>query len=75
MAEEAEQDEGELMEAEQDTAAPGESSTAQLTSTGMTLRHEDKTSAGDNLEYLRSELVWEMGDDGKERVCDADGNG
>ncbi|GHJ90418.1 hypothetical protein NliqN6_6820 [Naganishia liquefaciens] len=75
VAEEAEQDEGETMEAEQDTAVPGESSTAQLTSTGMTLRHEDKTSAGDNLEYLRSKLVWEMGDDGKERVCDADGNG
>lgn len=59
----------------QEHAVPGESSTAQMTSTGMTLRHEDKTSAGDNLEYLRSKLVWEMGDDGKERVCDADGNG
>jgi hypothetical protein len=60
---------------EPETATPGESSTAQLTSTGMTLRNEDKTSAGDNLEYLKSKLVWEMGEDGKERVCDADGNG
>ncbi|KAJ9116340.1 hypothetical protein QFC22_004780 [Naganishia vaughanmartiniae] len=54
---------------------PGESSISHLTSTGMTLRHEDKTSAGDNLEFMKSKLVWEMGDDGKERVCDADGNG
>jgi protein arginine N-methyltransferase 2 len=54
---------------------PGESSTSHMTSTGITLRHEDKTSAGDNLEFMRSKLVWEMGDDGKERVCDADGNG
>lgn len=75
LAEEEEQEEGEPMEAEKETGTPGESSTAQMTSTGMTLRHEDKTSAGDNLEYLRSKLVWEMGDDGKERVCDADGNG
>ena len=75
LVEEEEQEDGEPMEAEKETATPGESSTAQMTSTGMTLRHEDKTSAGDNLEYLRSKLVWEMGDDGKERVCDADGNG
>lgn len=59
----------------QTSEKPGESSTSQMTSTGMTLRHEDKTSAGDNLEFMRSKLVWEMGDDGKERVCDADGNG
>lgn len=73
--EEQDQEETEPAEADQETTVPGESSTAQMTSTGMTLRHEDKTSAGDNLEYLRSKLVWEMGDDGKERVCDADGNG
>lgn len=75
LTEEEAQEEGEPMEAEKETATSGESSTAQMTSTGMTLRHEDRTSAGDNLEYLRSKLVWEMGDDGKERVCDADGNG
>lgn len=41
----------------------------------MTLRAEDKTSAGDNLEFLRSELTWDVGEDGRERVLDADGNG
>lgn len=41
----------------------------------LTLRAEDKTSAGDNLTFLQSELRWETGDDGKERVLDADGNG
>ena len=41
----------------------------------MTLRAEDKTSAGDNLTFLKSKLIWDMGDDGKERVLDADGNG
>ncbi|KAJ9099213.1 hypothetical protein QFC21_004093 [Naganishia friedmannii] len=60
---------------EEHSEKPGESSTSHMTSTGMTLRHEDKTSAGDNLEFMKSKLVWEMGDDGKERVCDADGNG
>lgn len=42
---------------------------------GITLRAEDKTSAGDNLEFLRSELTWDLGEDGRERVLDADGNG
>jgi protein arginine N-methyltransferase 2 len=41
----------------------------------ITLRAEDKTSAGDNLTFLKSELRWETGEDGKERVMDADGNG
>lgn len=41
----------------------------------MTLRAEDDTSAGDNLAFLRSKLVWDRGEDGKERVLDADGNG
>jgi hypothetical protein len=41
----------------------------------MTLRAEDDTSAGDNLAFLRSKLVWDKGEDGKERVLDADGNG
>ncbi len=44
-------------------------------STNMVLRAEDGTSAGDNLTFLKSELRWEMGDDGRERVLDADGNG
>jgi hypothetical protein len=44
-------------------------------STQMTLRQTDTTSAGDNLAFLRSKLVWEVGDDGKERVLDPDGNG
>jgi protein arginine N-methyltransferase 2 len=43
--------------------------------TNMTLRAEDDTSAGDNLAFLKSKLVWDMGQDGKERVLDADGNG
>jgi hypothetical protein len=47
----------------------------QQSSTQMTLRQTDTTSAGDNLAFLRSKLVWEVGDDGKERVLDADGNG
>lgn len=48
---------------------------AEAEDTTMTLRAEDATSAGDNLTFLKSKLVWEMGDDGKERVMDADGNG
>ena len=43
--------------------------------TNMTLRAEDDSSAGDNLAFLKSKLVWDMGQDGKERVLDADGNG
>ncbi|ORY23543.1 S-adenosyl-L-methionine-dependent methyltransferase [Naematelia encephala] len=39
------------------------------------VRSEDTTSAGDNLSFLKSELRWEIGDDGRERVLDADGNG
>jgi protein arginine N-methyltransferase 2 len=42
---------------------------------GITLRAEDKTSAGDNLEFLASKLTWDYGEDGRERVLDADGNG
>jgi len=42
--------------------------------TNMTLRAEDDSSAGDNLAFLKSKLVWDMGEDGKERVLDADGN-
>lgn len=76
MEEDVDEEEEKTLETQEpETETAGESSTAQLTSTGMTLRNEDKTSAGDNLEYLKSKLVWEMGDDGKERVCDADGNG
>jgi protein arginine N-methyltransferase 2 len=41
----------------------------------MTLRAEDTSSAGDNLEFLRSKLTWDVGEDGRERVLDADGNG
>lgn len=41
----------------------------------ITLRAEDKTSAGDNLEFLKSQLTWDLGEDGRERVLDADGNG
>ncbi|ODN89667.1 arginine N-methyltransferase 2 [Cryptococcus wingfieldii CBS 7118] len=39
------------------------------------LRAEDSTSAGDNLVFLKSQLTWDVGKDGKERVLDADGNG
>lgn len=39
------------------------------------LKAEDKTSAGDNLTFLKSRLTWDKGDDGRERVLDADGNG
>ena len=35
----------------------------------------DPTSAGDNLTFLRSKLTWDVGEDGKERVLDEDGNG
>ncbi|OXB39694.1 arginine N-methyltransferase 2 [Cryptococcus neoformans] len=41
----------------------------------IVLRAEDKTSAGDNLVFLKSKLTWDVGKDGKERVLDADGNG
>ena len=41
----------------------------------MALRAQDKTSSGDNMAFLSSKLTWEIGDDGKERVIDADGNG
>lgn len=41
----------------------------------VTLRAEDSSSAGDNLAFLASELTWETGADGRERVLDADGNG
>jgi protein arginine N-methyltransferase 2 len=41
----------------------------------LTLRAEDDTSAGDNLTFLKSQLTWDVGEDGKERVLDADGNG
>lgn len=41
----------------------------------IALRAEDTTSAGDNLTFLASKLTWETGDDGRERVLDADGNG
>lgn len=41
----------------------------------MALRAEDTTSSGDNITFLASELAWETGEDGKERVLDADGNG
>ena len=44
-------------------------------STSMTLRAEDKTSAGDNEAFLGSKLVWEIGQDGRERVLDQEGNG
>lgn len=41
----------------------------------FTLRAEDKSSAGDNQAFLKSTLVWEKGEDGRERVLDEDGNG
>lgn len=39
------------------------------------LKSIDPTSAGDNLTFLRSKLTWDVGEDGKERVLDEDGNG
>jgi protein arginine N-methyltransferase 2 len=42
---------------------------------GITLRAEDTTSSGDNLAFLQSKLTWDVGEDGRERVLDADGNG
>lgn len=42
---------------------------------GITIRNHDESSAGDNLAFLASKLTWETGDDGRERVLDADGNG
>jgi protein arginine N-methyltransferase 2 len=53
----------------------GPSSPASDSSTNIKLRAEDKTSAGDNLTFLQSKLTWEVGEDGRERVIDADGNG
>ena len=44
-------------------------------SNAVTLRATDSTSAGDNSAFLLSELRWEVGEDGKERVLDGDGNG
>jgi protein arginine N-methyltransferase 2 len=41
----------------------------------ITLRSDEKGAAGDNFEFLKSQLTWETGDDGRERVVDADGNG
>ena len=43
--------------------------------TNIRLRAEDNTSAGDNLMFLKSKLTWDIGEDGRERVLDADGNG
>jgi protein arginine N-methyltransferase 2 len=53
----------------------GPSSSATDGSTNIKLRAEDNSSAGDNLAFLQSKLTWEVGDDGRERVIDADGNG
>jgi protein arginine N-methyltransferase 2 len=53
----------------------GPSSLATDSSTNIKLRAEDNSSAGDNLAFLQSKLTWEVGDDGRERVIDADGNG
>jgi protein arginine N-methyltransferase 2 len=53
----------------------GPSSPASDSSTNIKLRAQDDTSAGDNMTFLKSQLTWDMGDDGKERVMDADGNG
>jgi protein arginine N-methyltransferase 2 len=41
----------------------------------IALRAEDDTSSGDNMAFLSSKLTWETGEDGRERVIDADGNG
>lgn len=56
-------------------AVDPESVLATTTSSGLTLRHSDTTSSGSNAAFLASQLVWSHGDDGKERVLDADGNG
>ncbi|WWC67220.1 uncharacterized protein I206_101127 [Kwoniella pini CBS 10737] len=56
-------------------ALAGPSSPQSDSSTNIKLKAEDKTSAGDNLTFLKSQLTWNIGDDGKERVLDADGNG
>ncbi len=52
-----------------------ESSTLTESSNTLTLRQSDTTSAGSNLTFLKSKLIWEKGDDGRERVMDGDGNG
>lgn len=66
-------------EAEEMTVEPGEEGKegAEVTQTGdgITLRNHDESSAGDNLAFLASKLTWETGEDGRERVLDADGNG
>lgn len=41
----------------------------------VVLTNMDPTSAGNNHTFLKSNLTWEKGDDGKERVVDEDGNG
>ncbi|WWC85412.1 uncharacterized protein L201_000275 [Kwoniella dendrophila CBS 6074] len=56
-------------------ALAGPSSPQSDSSTNIKLKAEDKTSAGDNLTFLKSKLTWNVGSDGKERVLDADGNG
>ncbi|EKD01657.1 hypothetical protein A1Q2_04028 [Trichosporon asahii var. asahii CBS 8904] len=66
-------------EKEEMTVEPGEEGKegAEVTQTGdgITLRNHDESSAGDNLAFLASKLTWETGEDGRERVLDADGNG
>ncbi len=44
-------------------------------SSKLKLRAVDNTSAGDNHTFLQSKLVWEIGEDGRERVLDENGNG
>ncbi|WWC57690.1 uncharacterized protein I303_100224 [Kwoniella dejecticola CBS 10117] len=56
-------------------AEPGPSSPQTNGDGNIKLKAEDTTSAGDNLTFLKSQLTWDIGDDGKERVLDADGNG
>ena len=58
-----------------ETTSNTESSTLTESSNTITLRQSDTTSAGSNLTFLKSKLVWEKGDDGRERVLDGDGNG
>ncbi|ORX41283.1 S-adenosyl-L-methionine-dependent methyltransferase [Kockovaella imperatae] len=43
--------------------------------THLKLRANDQSSAGNNEVFLKSKLTWDLGEDGKERVLDADGNG
>lgn len=53
----------------------GPSSRASDSSKVITLRAKDESSAGSNQAFLQSKLTWDIGEDGKERVWDADGNG